>query len=162
MKIHRNKNKGGASAAGFTLVESAVALTIGAIMLTSLYAAFASGFANIRMNRENIRAEQIMLSRLESARLAGFTQVTDRNYFPPAFNDEFDPQQNANNNGGTIYHGRFSTTVPPAGTLPEAYRTNMLLITVGLNWTSGGLQHTNWMQTYVAQSGMQSYVSVGR
>jgi type II secretory pathway pseudopilin PulG len=150
------------SIAGFTLVEAAVALTICAIMLTSLFGAFASGFATVRSNRENLRATQIMISRLEGIRLCTFAQLTNTVYNPGTFTESFDPKDDATHAGGVVYNGTYTSTVPAPGSLPESYRTNVLLVTVNLNWTSGKLLHSRSMQTFAARDGIAGYVSVGR
>jgi len=162
MKLNQDTNKCNRSAAGFTLVESAVALTIGAIMLTSLYGAFASGFATVKVNRENLRATQIMLTKLEGIRLCTFDQLTNTVYNPGTFSESFDPKDDATHAGGVTYNGTYTSVVPAAGSLPEAYRTSVLLVTVNLNWTSGNIQHSRSMQTYAARDGIAGYVSVGR
>ena len=165
MKLPRNtqtlQNKTTA-ASGFTLVVSAVALTIGAIMLTSLYGCFASGFATVKASRENTRATQILLTRMEAIRLCTFDQLTNTVYNPRTFTESFEPRGDATRSGGTIYNGTFSSSVPAVGTLPDSYRTNMMLVSVTLNWTSGQMQHTRTMQTYAARDGMAGYVSVGQ
>ena len=166
MKLPRNtqtaQTKTTTAASGFTLVESAVALTIGAIMLTSLYGCFASGFATVKASRENTRATQILLTRMEAIRLCTFDQLTNSVYNPRTFTESFDPKDDATRSGGTVYSGTFATSVPAVGTLPDSYRTNMMLVSVTLNWTSGQMQHARTMQTYAARDGMAGYVSVGQ
>jgi len=159
---NRNTNRTNRSAAGFALIESTVALSIGSIMLTSLYGAFACGFATVRTSRESLRATQIMLTKLEGIRLGTFRQLTNTVYYPGTFTESFDPKDDATNGGGVVYNGTFTTTVPPSGTLPDVYRTNMFLVTVTLNWTSCNMSHTNSMQTYAARDGIENYVAVGR
>ena len=151
MKI--NQNKSNRSASGFTL---------SAIMFTSLYGAFASGFATVRVNRENLRATQIMLSKLEGIRLCTFDQLTNTVYNPATFTESFDPKDDASHTGGVVYNGTYTSAMPGPGSLPNTYRTNMLLVTANLNWTSGNMQHSRTMQTYAARDGIAGYVSVGR
>lgn len=159
--IYTDKAKTTAAAAGFTLVESAVALTIGAIMLTSLYGCFAAGFNMVKVSRENARATQIMLTRLEAIRLSTFDQLTNTVYYPRTFTESFDPKDAAAQAAGVVYSGTFTPSTPVVGSLPESYRTNMMLVTVTVNWTSGKLPHTRTMQTYAAKDGIQSYVVDG-
>src|SRR6266478_2370235 len=150
MKINqnRNTNRTNRSSAGFNLIESTVALTIGAIMLTSLYGAFACGFTTVRVNRESLRATQIMLTKLEGIRLGTFGQLTNTVYYPSTFTESFDTKDQATGGGGVVYNGTYTSAVPASGSLPDSYRTNMLLLTVTLNWTSGNMPHTSSMQTY--------------
>jgi len=148
--------------AGFTLVENVVSLTIVAIMLTSLYAGFTSGFSAVRTSRESTRATQIMISKLEAIRVCSFDQLANPTYNPTSWTEFFDPTDQANGGGGAVYSCKFKASVPTAGTLPESYRTNMALLTVSVSWTSGALSHTRSMQTYSAKDGIEGYIAVGK
>jgi len=162
MKISTAPRVGPRSESGFSLVENVVALSIVAIMLTSLYGGFASGFSTMCTTREAQRATQIMLTKLETVRLSNYNQLTDTVYNPTTFTDYFDPKNQANGGGGIVYTGTFTPSVPLAGTIPESYRTNMTLVTVSISWTSGKVQHTRSMQTYAAREGIEGYVSLGK
>jgi prepilin-type N-terminal cleavage/methylation domain-containing protein len=147
---------------GFTLTESVIAIAVGSLMFAGLYACFAWGFSTVRAARENLRATQIMLKHLESVRLCTFTQLTDTNYNPATFTDYYDPKDQSSGTGGAVYSGTYSATVPASGALPDSYRTNMLLVTIGVSWTSGNVQRSRSMQTYISQNGIDSYVSTGQ
>ena len=162
LNSHAAQTKTATAASGFTLIESAVALTIGAIMLTSLYGCFASGFATVKASRENTRATQILLTKMEAIRLCTFDQLTNTVYNPRTFTGSFDPTDDATRSGEVVYNGTFATSVPSVGSLPDSYRTNMLLVSVTLNWTSGQMQHTRTMQTYAARDGISGFVSLGQ
>src|SRR5205085_6055670 len=97
------------SDSAFSLVETSVALTIVALMLTSLYGSFASGFGTLRISRENLRATQIMTKRLEIIRLCTFEQLTNTAYYPSTFTESFDPKDDATHTGGLLYNGTFGT-----------------------------------------------------
>src|SRR5436190_11119096 len=105
MKIPQNNTP--CPAAGFTLVENVVALTIVAIMLTSLYGGFASGFSTVRTSRESQRATQIMLSKLEGIRVCNFDQLSNPVYNPATWTESFDPKDQATGAGGVVYTGTF-------------------------------------------------------
>jgi len=147
---------------GFTLAESVIAIALGSLMFSGLYACFAWGFGTVRAARENLRATQILLKHVESLRLCGFSQLTDTNYCPTTFTDYYDPKDQSSGAGGAVFSGTYSATVPASGTLPDSYRTNMMLITLGVTWTSGNVQRSRSMQTYIAQNGIDSYVSTGQ
>jgi hypothetical protein len=169
MKILRFKNlstglgsRSRAFSSAFTLIETVVSLPIVAVGLVSLYACFSEGFSVVGQSRENLRATQIMIKQVERIRLSPYTQLTNTVYNPQTVTDYFDPTDQPNGGGGTTYTITLTPTVPAVGTLPEAYRTNMLLVTLGISWPAGNPQHTNWMQAYVAQNGIQSYLATGR
>ncbi len=152
----------GPKAAGFTLVEALVAFGLGGIMLLALYASFAYGFTSVRMARENLRATQILLQRMEGIRLCTFAQVTNATYTPQTFTEYYDPTDQTNNGGGgVLYTGTYSAIMPT--NLPGvSYANDMRLITVTVNWTNYNqakpIAHTRQMQSYAARNGIQSYV----
>jgi prepilin-type N-terminal cleavage/methylation domain-containing protein len=156
------KNGSESKTSGFTLIEALVAMALGAIMFAAIYTGLAWGFANVHSNRTTLRATQILVKRAESIRLCPFDQITDTTYNPATFTDYFDPKNQAAGGGGTVYNGSFTASVPPVGSVPEAYRTSMLLVTIGVSWTSGTTPHSRSLQTYVARKGLQEYVSTGQ
>jgi prepilin-type N-terminal cleavage/methylation domain-containing protein len=148
---------------GYTLAEVLVAAAIMGVMATALYGAFAAGFCVIQSTRENLRATQIMMQKMEAVRLFTWSQICDtNNYLKPFFVEPYDPLGVTNNCGGAEYTGYISAAVPATGDLPEAYRTNMRTVTVTVYWTNlnGGkpLVHTREIQTRVARNGMQNYI----
>jgi len=145
-----------AATRGFTLIEAVVSMPIAAVVLVSLYACFSQGFAVVGQSREELRANQIMLTQIERIRLSPFDQLSNTNYNPQSLTNYFDPVDQSAGRGGVVY------TVPDSGTLPEAYRTNMLQVTVGISWISQNVQHSRSMQTLVARYGIQSYVATGQ
>ncbi len=68
MKISRHGNDRGAEAA-YTLAEVIMGAMMVTITFVSLYAGMSTGFAVTKAARENLRATQIMLERMEGIRL---------------------------------------------------------------------------------------------
>jgi Tfp pilus assembly protein PilE len=152
---------------GYTLAEVLVAGAILGLVATSLYGAFSAGFCLIQSTREDLRATQIMVQKMEAVRLFTWTQVADtNNYLVPTFTEPYDPLGVTNNCAGASYTGYVTASVPAVGDLPEAYRTNMRTITVSLYWTNylgtKAILHKREMQTRVARNGMQNYIWGGR
>ena len=149
--------------AAYTLIEVVVGAAILGFVATALYGAFAAGFVVIQSTRENLRATQIMVQKLEAVRLFTWSQINDtNNYLKPFFVEPYDPLGVTNNSGGAKYTGYLQASVPATGELPEAYRTNMRTITVSLYWTNyngaKAIVHGREMQTRVARNGMQNYI----
>ena len=148
---------------GYTFAEVLVASAIVGFVATALYGAFSAGFCVIQSTRENLRATQILVQKMEAVRLFTWSQVADtNNYLKFNFSEAYDPLGATNNCGGAQYTGYVRSSVPASGDLPEAYRTNMRTITVTLYWTNynGGkaIMHQREMQTRVARNGMQNYI----
>ena len=137
------------------MVEVVIATVILAIMGGGIISSINYGMFMMRLARENARATQIMLEKLESIRLYDWTEVTAAGYVPSTFTDVYDPQGSANQQGVT-YNGTMTVSNCPVGT---SYSTNMRQFTVTLQWTTAGrINHNRSLSTYVARDGMQNYV----
>jgi len=144
----------------FTITEVLVAVIIVSIVFVSLYTAFSCGFASIKLAREDLRATQIMLKRMESVRLYTWSQIQDPDYFPTnTFSEYYDPAGQTNGSGGGIpYTVTVSRTPNPSFTPSAAYSPNLRLITVRVSWASGNVRRQREMCTYVTRYGIQNYV----
>jgi len=171
IRLKSEQNSGGRSlpncaalpVPGYTLVEVLVGVAILAFVAATLYTAFALGFLVIKSTRENLRATQIMVQKMEAVRLMTWSQVNDpNNYLNPLFFEAYDPMGVKTNSGGVQYTGYVRASIPASGELPEAYRTNMRTITVTLYWTNyngaKSIVHAREMRTRVARNGMQNYI----
>ena len=155
------KNLSKADTSAFALLEAVMALALAGIGFSALYAGFAWGFTNVQFAREDLRAEQILVKRIAAIRRSPVAQITNPTYNPTNFTDYFDPTDQPAGHGGTVYQGTLTASVPPVGSLPESYRTNMLLVTASVSWTEGNQVHSRSLQTYAAQNGIQGYLSTG-
>ena len=145
----------GKSPKGGTLIEVVVAITILAVMGGGIISSINYGLFMMRLARENARATQIMLEKLETIRLYNWTEVTNAGFVPTTFTDVYDPQ-GATNLQGAVYNG--TMTISNVN-FSASYSTNMRQFTVTLQWvTAGRINHNRSMSTYVAQNGLQNYV----
>ncbi len=123
----------------------------------SFYGGLASGFALTQAAREDLRATQILMQKIEGIRLCTWSELS--NY---TFTESYDPLGTTNRTGGVVYTGKVTTG--PASSIPvgTTYAPNMQLVTVDLYWTNynGGnpIVHQRTMETQVARYGMQSYL----
>jgi Tfp pilus assembly protein PilV len=142
---------------GHTLAEVLVAAAFLGISVISLYTGFFSGFQVTHMSRENVRATQILVKKVETIRLCSWDQLSN---FPPAFQETFDATPIENGCSNLIYYGTV-TFGPPDAVGETSYKTNMLLVTVSLAWTNLNgrtpIVHQQQMQTQVARFGSQNY-----
>jgi type II secretory pathway pseudopilin PulG len=151
--------RGGATA--YSLPEAIIAVAIISLMMISLYAGFSAGFTIVRSARENLRATQIMLQRMETLRLYTWNELLYTNNFQNVtFVESFDPLGQVAGSGGTVYTGDIALSVPT--NLPSAYENDMLMVTVSVYWTNYNNKvpqvSRRQMQTYVARYGLQNYV----
>lgn len=140
---------------GGTLVEVVMAVAILGVMGGGIISSINYGMFMMGLARENARATQIMLEKLETIRLYNWSEVTSNGFVPTTFTDYYDPQ-GASNRQGAIYYG--SMTVSNVN-FASTYSTNMREFTVTLRWTTAGrISHNRSMSTYVAKDGLQNYV----
>lgn len=151
------------SVRAFTILEVLAAAVITAILFLAVFYGFATGFRIINTTRENMRATQIIESRMEGLRLEawGTNQLFNTSFVPLTFTDYFYPfGLTAPSNRGAIYYGTMSITKNMGFT--TSYSDNMALVTVTVQWTDNhdGVVnvHTRTMETYVAEFGLQNYV----
>ena len=139
----------------YTLPEVLIAVAIVSIMFISLYVGISFGFAVTQLDRENLRATQIILERMEGIRLFTFDQVSQPSLNPPAFTNYFYPLATPGQSKGIAYSG--TVTVMNAATM-TTYNDRLKRIIVTVRWTSGGVTRTRSMTTYVGRHGLQNYI----
>ena len=141
----------------FTLIEVAMTTAILGIVFTGFYAGIGSGFATIGLTRENLRANQILLEKMETIRLYSWDQISSNGFITPTFSAQFYPPVGglSNTSPGITYHGRIAVTPPPFDAI---YSNNVKLVTVSITWTNGNNPRTRSMQTLVSEFGMQTYI----
>ncbi len=138
--------------AGVTLIEALVAMAIFGITFFSVYAGISQGFSIIGHARENLRATQIMVEKMETIRLYSWHQLNTANFIPATFTEKYKP---TDGDGGLSYQGTMTISAGPSG---RTYSTDLRRISVSLSWTSGGRTHTRTMNTYVTKHGLQNYI----
>lgn len=149
---------------GFTLIEVLCSVAIAAIVLLALFSGLTSGFDLTQMERENLRATQIALARMEGLRLYNWSsnQLFNPAMLPNTFTDYYYPAGIGgifSNN--TVYTGSVTianVTLTPAAT----YSNSMRQIIVKVGWQDAFYGRTNYhtrtFNTFVAQWGIQNYV----
>jgi len=140
--------------AGFSLFEATMAMAVVGICSLALFSGFTGGFFNMQMARENLRATQIMLEKTETLRLYSWDQINSNGFVLPNFTQKYDPNAPAGSQGLT-YSGTVDISPAPLAT---SYSNNVKLVTVTLNWKTGGINRTRQFTTYIAQNGLQNYI----
>ena len=160
-----NRGGGRAGEKAFSLLEALIAAMVIAIIYAALFSGINSTFGLLQSTRENLRATQIIVSRMEGLRLCAWSsaQLFNTNVVPATFTDTFYPLGlNTSSNKSTVYFGKMTVTPNPGLSPAATYGSNMALVTVSVVWTNNGTgvpsKHTRSMSTYVAKYGMQNYV----
>lgn len=151
--------------AAFTIAEVVVAAFIAAIAFAAIFSAISNGTTLLQNTRENLRATQIIQSRIEGLRLIAWgnstNQLFNNTYFPTNFTDTYYPLGLAGTtNSGAIYYGTITFENPAP--LNTSYNSNMAYVTITLKWTNNAsgnvIPHSRTFSTYVARYGLQNYV----
>ena len=105
----------------FTFVEVMAATAILGFVGASIYWGLAGGNVLIQSTREDLRATQIMLQKLEAIRLFTWSQVGDtNNYLTSNFIEYYDPSGVTNSSSGVKYRCYVSAATPAVGATPAA------------------------------------------
>ena len=141
------------SNAGFTLMEVMVAVALVVICFSSIFLAISMGSGILRTSREQERATQLEVEKLEQMRLYNWDQLNSNGFIPTTFTAYYDPT----NTNGLAYYG---TVLITNSTVTASYSNTLKLVTVQLVWTSwnGGTSVTQSMSTCVAKYGLQNYI----
>jgi type II secretory pathway pseudopilin PulG len=130
----------------FTMAEVLVGVSLMGILFVSLYGGMSSGFALTQVARENLRATQIMLERMEGVRLYNWNQLVYSNWVPGTFTNWYYPLTTGTESRGIMYVGRM--TVGPANLSPSSsYSGNMRTVTVTVDWVSANVPRSRTMTT---------------
>lgn len=157
MKFTPTSRKNGSSQKAYTLIEVLIAMVSMGLVAASLFVGIGSGFAMIKVTREDLRATQILLERMETIRLYRWEQITDDTFIPKTFTSCFYPDALATGGGGISYTGTVAVTAVSSN-LPPEYRDEMRQVRVQIGWMSGNRSRTREMISYTSRHGMQNYV----
>lgn len=141
----------------FAIAEVVVSVALISIMFLSLYAGISSGFAVVNLARQDLRATQIALDKMETMRMYSWEQINSNGFVPVSFTAPFFPtvSTNSTNNGGLTYYG---TTILTNTAFTNLYNSDLRMVIVTLKWTNGHIGQTREMRTLISQYGMQRYI----
>jgi type II secretory pathway pseudopilin PulG len=153
----------------FSLIEVLAAVLIAAILLTAVFASISGTFSLLTTTREDLRATQIIVSRLEALHLEAWgstnqaSQLFDTTLVPRTFSDYFYPQGlNGTTNQGTVYGGTVTIYTNLSLSPSSSYGNSMALIVISVSWTNSRYgvttAHSRSMSTYISSRGVQNYV----
>lgn len=142
----------------YTLAEVMVGVAIMGILFVSLYGGMSSGFAVTQVSRENLRATQILIERMEGIRLYNWNQLIYSNWVPATFTAYYYPMTNRGESPGIVYSGTMTIVKNPPMYPASTYNTNIAAVTVKVDWISANIPRTRSITTYVSRNGVQNYV----
>jgi type II secretory pathway pseudopilin PulG len=144
---------------GYTLVEVVMGSVVMLIMGIGLFGGMTSATGFTQLARQDLRATQIMLEKMEEIRLYSWSQVNSNGYIPTNFTTSYYPAGMSSNAGGITYTGQLS--ILPINYTGLSYSNAMRQVQVNLQWKCGKVVRYRTMYTYVASNGIQNYVYNG-
>src|SRR6266496_3132529 len=140
----------GRTTLAFALLEVIMAIAAVAVAVIAAYAGITSGFSLLRMARENLRATQIMVEKMETVRLYNWDEICSNGFVPTNFQAPYFVQGSVTS--APIYYG----TISIADSSPSIpYNADLKKITVNINWTSSKLPRQRQITTFVSRYGLQ-------
>ncbi len=144
--------------AAFSMVEVTVGMGVVGTLVGALLSGFTSGLFTMQMARENLRATQIMLERMETIRLYSWDQINSTvngaPFVTPNFTEKYDPTSDKQ---GITYYGTITITNVPSD-FSSSYTDQMKLVIVRLDWKTGNLNRTREFTSYISRCGLQNYI----
>src|SRR6266566_8292023 len=95
----------------FTIAEVVVAVMVLATISTAFYVGLTSCFSAVKTSREDVRATQIMMQKLEAIRLCTWSELSNF-----SFQEPYDPLGTTNNAAEVYYFG--TVRKDPASSIP--------------------------------------------
>ncbi len=141
----------------YTFAEVLIGVAIAGIVFVALYGGMSSGFAVTQLARENLRATQILLERMEGIRLYNWEQLTNTALLPRTFVDYYYPQADGEESRGIAYRGNIHLWQPNLSP-PATYANRMQAVMAVVSWTNNSVARQRWIWTYVSKNGVQNYV----
>ena len=159
----------------FSMIEVIVGMGLVAMTVGALFTGLTFGVQRTNDTREDLRATQIMLEKMEQVRLYRWEQIAYL-FDPDDYDDlEFDPddphlpedeltpfivpatftaslKSESTIASDLVYQGTLIVTNAP---ISSAYSNQNVMIKVGVTWESGGKTKSREMQTLFAKNGIQ-------
>jgi Tfp pilus assembly protein PilV len=139
---------------GFSLIEAMVGFLILGITIAALFGGFSFGFNSIKLSQEEVRADQILVQKLETIRAYNWTNIIDTTFIQPTFTAYY---STSNAVHGVTYNGTMSVTPYVPSATPESYSSTLRQVTATVRWFSEGMNHTRTMMTLVSSNGIMTY-----
>jgi len=134
------------------MIEVTIGMGVIGTTCAALLTGITTGFFSMRMARENLRATQIILEKVETIRLYSWDQINTPDFIPATFTQVYDPTRT--NSAGLTYSGTMTITTPA---IPNSYKDDLRMLTVNLSWTTGSIPRTRQFSTFIARDGLQNY-----
>lgn len=148
----RSQNR---ATSGVSLIEVVMAVCVVGLVSAGLMGSISCGFTMLSRTRENQRATQVMLEKVETLRLYSWSQINSNGFVPTKFTELLNPLDVDKKNPPLIT-GTMAVEKFPFAT---SYSNSVKQVRLTLEWRGvGNIQRKREFKTYIAKDGMQNYV----
>jgi hypothetical protein len=139
-------------------MEALVAMLVLGLMVAALLSGLGWCTFSVRLAREDLRATQIMVEKMEVIRLLSWDQVTSNNVIPATFTAPYYSNGASNSNGGLTYSGTIAIVPANSAQLGGAlYSGDIRVVAVQVAWTNQRTPHKRQLTSYISRYGIQNY-----
>jgi type II secretory pathway pseudopilin PulG len=146
----------------FTLVEVMMGTAVMVVVFVTIFGVMTEGLFVTQTSRENLRATQIMVDKMEGIRLFSPTQLTNNAFLLQSFTNWFCETNNIGMPNVQGYGVMYTGTIAISNVLfSTSYTSNMQQVTINISWVStgqGNIAHSRSMSTFYANQGLYNYV----
>jgi hypothetical protein len=140
---------------GVSLVEVVIAVCVVGLVSAGLMGAISCGFTMLSRTRENQRATQVMLEKVETLRLYSWSQINSNGFVPAKFEVLVNPLE-AGNKKAAVMAGTITVEKFP---FAASYSNDLKQVRMTLEWRgAGNVKRMRSLTTFISKDGMQNYV----
>ncbi len=140
---------------GVSLIEVVMAVCVVGLVSAGLMGSISCGFTMLSRTRENQRATQVMLEKVETLRLYSWSQINSNGFVPAKFQVFVNPL-NSGEKSAPVMTGTMVVEKFPFAT---SYADSLRQVRMTLEWRgAGNMKRTRSLTTFIAKDGMQNYV----
>ena len=156
MKVNRATHGTDARRRAFTLVETSVAMFLLGVVSVSLYGAYVSAMNTVRTARQDLRAAEILVDKMDTLRLLTFDDILSATNMPSTFLEYMAPTKNSAAAKRPVFSG---TVITDPGPSDVSYSNQLRRITIRVTWNPGnGRNRSREFVTLVSKDGLQNYI----
>lgn len=135
-----------------------MAVAVLGVLILALYTGMSSAMFSTRLARENLRATEILLEKMEAVRLYSWDQVLTPGFIPSTFVSYYYDDGSTNGTGiGIPYTGTVAVATCPIPSVNYSNEVRQLDLTI--SWVSGGIARSRSLTTLLARHGVQNHIT---
>lgn len=140
---------------GISLLDVLFSTALVSLCFLLVYGGKSRGSAHAALQAENVRANAIIVEKIETIRQCSWAQINSNGFIRPRFTEHFVPASSGRAKSsartraddGIMYYGTISLS---NAAVSGAYRADLKELTVALNWTHSGSPRSCYLTTFLS------------